>query len=246
MHEFILELCSTVHKGNYSDRRKELEDLLENHAWKSKEIKAVKTKLNRIISWIKDIFPDDSIRSTRFKNKSDFYSLFVVLLKLYNKKYVLLEKRANRIAGKFLLSFSKQIQNLDLKIRPYSEIKMSKTEEKLREYVISTRQATDSRKNREIRDRYLMSVLGEGFFLKSKDSRRTFNPIVKDILWTELIQKDKKPKCPNPQNNRKCPGYLTYSDAQVDHRFPWSKGGKTILDNARLLCSTCNIKKGNK
>lgn len=246
MHEFILELCTAVYSGNYSDRRKKLEGLLENNTWKTKEIEIVKTKFNRIISWIKDIFPNESIKTTRFKNKSDFYSLFIVLLKLFNDKYVILEKKANRIAGKFLLSFSKQIQNLDLKIKPYSETKMSKIEEKLREYVVSTRQATDNQKNREIRDRYLMNVLGKGFFLKRKDSRRTFDPTVKDILWTELIQKNKKPRCPNPEDNRKCLKYLAYPNAQVDHKFPWSKGGKTNLDNARLLCSNCNIRKGNK
>lgn len=246
LHEFILELCTAIHFGTYTDKRKKLEDLLENHSWKKREILMVKGKFHRIISWNKGIFPNDSIKSTRFKNKSDFYSFFVVLLKLLNNKYVIIDRKSNRIAGKFLLDFSNKIQNLDLKIKPFSDVKMSKIEEKLREYVISTRQATDNLKNREIRDRYLMNVLKDGFFLKRKDSRRIFDPIVKDLLWTELIKKDKKPKCPNPGKNRKCLKYLTYTNAQIDHIFPWSKGGKTSLDNARLLCAKCNIIKGNK
>ena len=40
--------------------------------------------------------------------------------------------------------------------------------------------------------------------------------------------------------------YLTYDDAQVDHKYPWSKGGRTKLENARLLCSSCNKSKGNR
>lgn len=248
LHEFILELCTAIHLGNYSDRRKKLEELvgMESHAWKRKELLNIKSKFNKILAWIRNIFPNDTIKVTRFKNKSDFYSLFVVLLKMLNNKYVTVDKRSNKAAGKFMLSFSKQIQNLDLRIRPYSEMKMSKIEEKLREYVVSTRQATDNFKNREIRDRYLMNVLKNGFFLRKKDLKRNFDPIVKDLLWSELIQKEKKPKCPNPEKSRKCFKILTYSNAQVDHKFPWSKGGKTNLENARLLCSSCNIRKGDK
>jgi hypothetical protein len=123
---------------------------------------------------------------------------------------------------------------------------MSKFEGKLREYVVSTRQATDNLRQREIRDKYLMGVLKVGFFLRQKDSIRNFDPIVKDFLWTELIQKSKKPKCPHPEKNKKCLRFLTFTNAQVDHKYPWSKGGKTVLENARLLCSSCNIKKSNK
>jgi len=32
----------------------------------------------------------------------------------------------------------------------------------------------------------------------------------------------------------------------VDHIVPWSKGGKTISDNLRTLCATCNVGRGNR
>lgn len=38
-----------------------------------------------------------------------------------------------------------------------------------------------------VRGIYLMSILKDGFFLKVKDAKRTFDQNVKDILWIELI-----------------------------------------------------------
>ena len=32
----------------------------------------------------------------------------------------------------------------------------------------------------------------------------------------------------------------------VDHIYPWSRGGKTVIDNLRTLCEQCNLGKGNK
>lgn len=36
-----------------------------------------------------------------------------------------------------------------------------------------------------------------------------------------------------------------YKELEVDHIDPWSKGGRTILGNARLLCKSHNASKGN-
>jgi len=36
------------------------------------------------------------------------------------------------------------------------------------------------------------------------------------------------------------------TEMHADHIIPWSKGGKTELDNCQMLCITCNLKKSNK
>ena len=37
-----------------------------------------------------------------------------------------------------------------------------------------------------------------------------------------------------------------YKKLQVDHKDPWSKGGRTTLANAQLLCEHHNKAKGNR
>ena len=245
LHEFILELCTAIHYGNFSDRRKRLDEYVSQHEWKTKEITKIEKQFNRVILWLKAIFPQHSIRYTRFRNKSDFYSLFVVLLNLIDKGYVTLDTKSNKIAGKFLKTFSQRVQELEPRIKPYGKhVNMTQQEQKLLAYVFSIRQATDGIRQRGIRHDYLLSVLKDGFFLKNKDIKRSFSQNAKDLLWSEL--KSDKPKCPNPRKNINCKKFLTYEDAQVDHKDPWSKGGPTTKDNAQLICSKCNISKGNK
>lgn len=43
-----------------------------------------------------------------------------------------------------------------------------------------------------------------------------------------------------------CHQHFTAEELTVDHIVPWSKGGRTELSNAQLLCRACNSRKSNK
>lgn len=43
-----------------------------------------------------------------------------------------------------------------------------------------------------------------------------------------------------------CHQHFATDELSVDHKTPWSKGGRTVLSNAQLLCRACNIGKGNR
>lgn len=42
-----------------------------------------------------------------------------------------------------------------------------------------------------------------------------------------------------------CKKAFDIKDMHADHVIPWSRGGKTKLDNGQMLCTTCNLKKSN-
>lgn len=43
-----------------------------------------------------------------------------------------------------------------------------------------------------------------------------------------------------------CDVSLTPENFHADHKVPYSLGGETAVYNGQALCSTCNLKKGNR
>lgn len=244
-HEFILELCTILYFQKYTDRRIKMEELLTNHTWTEKEIDRIRLKFQKVIKWMRNIFSDDIFVNTRFTNKSDFYSLFVVLNNLIENKYPSNNFKENKILGSTLLEFSKTAQIASSELRKYDVKSSLKSHDReLIQYIIATRQSTDSLGSRKIRNDYLQALL-KGFFLKRKDDKRIFDKNIKGVLWTRLLQRFNVPKCPNPDKNPNCKKILTYDDAQIDHVDPWCKGGRTTIGNAQLICSSCNKRKSD-
>ncbi len=60
----------------------------------------------------------------------------------------------------------------------------------------------------------------------------------KSDIISVLSQQDQK--CNHCKKN------ILEKDARGDHIKPWSKGGKTIIDNLQVLCPNCNLRKYNK
>lgn len=72
------------------------------------------------------------------------------------------------------------------------------------------------------------------------DPQRAFSKEIKDTLYA------KSPRCSYiDENGHRC-SETSYSKLEVDHIIPWANGGRTVLDNAQLLCKHHNTSKGNR
>ncbi|WP_313654515.1 HNH endonuclease [Planktothrix agardhii] len=65
--------------------------------------------------------------------------------------------------------------------------------------------------------------------------RRSFSPMQKLIILQRANY-----RC------EICGVMLTPDNFHADHKIPYSRGGKTEVYNGQALCSTCNLKKGNR
>jgi 5-methylcytosine-specific restriction endonuclease McrA len=100
-------------------------------------------------------------------------------------------------------------------------------QETCREYLLTVLQATDEVSQRRRREEILRGLLQNLF--EKKDSERSFSPEQRRILWNSSEAR----KC------QECSKVLTWSDLTIDHINPFSKDGRTQLDNAALMCRPC-------
>ena len=70
--------------------------------------------------------------------------------------------------------------------------------------------------------------------LPQKDPKRNF-----DEAQRQVIYRRDKGIC------QKCGKQCEWNDWEADHIVPWSKGGKTEIENGQALCPTCNSKKSD-
>lgn len=73
----------------------------------------------------------------------------------------------------------------------------------------------------------------------SVDEKRLFTIDDKRELLAQKESENEKYQC------EICKKWFFPEELQVDHIEAWSKGGRTVLSNAQLLCAPCNRKKSN-
>jgi hypothetical protein len=84
------------------------------------------------------------------------------------------------------------------------------------------------------------------------DSRRFFSIDIKQKLFNSLQSGRNGMKiCPKDVDNANgikygCGKEFAFKNFKVDHITAWCKGGKTTIENAQLLCDTCNKMKGTR
>lgn len=101
------------------------------------------------------------------------------------------------------------------------------------EYVENVEKRTTHKTTRQKRYEIVRELLIP--FLIAKAKRRDFNEEERRIAWENS---DKKCAI--------CGKKLDWEEYELDHKIPFSKGGKTSLENSQITHKSCNAQKSNK
>jgi hypothetical protein len=228
--ELISELLMSIHKGGVINKKLALDRAISNEDINAHTLH----KLSRIfvssLNNLRRIFPD--LRKTRFHQIADFYSLLMLVWEMRDSKYVLTNRKRNRIAARLLQEFSTGVDTLREQLKMVQPAKAS--QQLYADYLLTVQAGTDSAQNRQRRADILRGVLSSLFV--RKDEKRLFSSEQRRILW----HSEEKPRC------RRCRRLLSWDNFTVDHVLAHRKGGKTSLRNAQILCKSCNSRKGGR
>lgn len=227
--EFAAELLVTMASGDVINKKTAVDRVFATSSMTSAAIKKASAKTVGAINHVKSMFPE--LHTARFKQLTDYYSLVVLVSKLVQEGAVLADRARNRLAWDLLKAFGVEvdkIRELQRKLQP-----INPDTETYREYLLTVSQMTDDVSQRRRREQILRGLIGSIF--ARKDDQRGFTPEQRRILWSTSAEKE----C------TQCQTALNWADFTIDHIDPYSKGGKSDLENAVLMCRSCNSAKGS-
>jgi len=227
--EFVTELMVSMLRGTPVNKKDALDRVLAEGV-DGRKLKRLTSGCVRALKSAFAVLPD--LETTRFRNHSDFYSLVFALWSLAERGLVLKDRTALRRASALLHRLSSEVDSV-IETRRRSGDAAGVNEVGVR-YLAAVERSSDNAVQRGLRHEILIGLL-EGLFGK-KDARRMFSAEQRRLLWQSVDAKGCK----------SCGRSLDWSTFQVDHVRPHSRGGKTTLRNAQLMCGPCNSRKGDR
>lgn len=194
------------------------------------QINKQKVKVIRVLNLIKNMFP--RLKEIRFKQLSDFYILAVLIAKYVDEGLILSDKKRNKLAFDVLTEFSNGVDRTRLKQKKVEGVDEGDT--LFREYLLTVTAATDEISQRRKRMNIIDSLIRNIFAVK--DKQRGFTKEQRRIIWNSTDER----VCET------CGEALTWDDFTIDHIAPHSRGGRSEIENASLMCRKHNSAKGNR
>ncbi len=228
--EVVCELMVSIHRGDVINKKAALDRVMKADDFSARDTTKAARLTQQAVNRVMRMFP--RLATTRFSKVSDFYSLVMVVAQFEEEGLILTDRRRNRLAWDLLVTFSNKVDELRERQRRLQSVRPE--QELYRGYLQTVLQATDEYGQRKAREAILKGLLG-GLFAK-KDSQRSFTSEQRRLIW-------------NTSTTRKCTScgkMLSWTNVTLDHIDPYSKGGKSRIENAALMCRSCNSSKGNR
>lgn len=228
--ELIAELMVSFYRCALLDKKKALDTTMAAVKIDFQELTRAKKDTVAILKLICKYFPN--LKTTRFCKRTDFYSLAYLLWEFKTRGFVINSVTAST-AWEYLRDFGAAVDELREKQREMKRID-EVADASFKKYLETTAEGTDSLRQRKTRHEILEGLLKNLF--QEKDGRRIFSEEQRRVIWARSENK----RCDQ------CKMPLTFEEFTIDHIVPHSRGGKTSLSNAKILCRSCNSSKGNR
>lgn len=228
--EFCAEIILSLHQGDVLNKKAAVDRVMAAKAMPVAQLKKSTAAAFTTISLVAKMFPD--LSTTRFKQIVDFYSLVVLAGKFQIEGAILIDKQRNAMAWDLLKAFGVEVDKVREQQRKVQGA--GEGQENYRDYLMTVSQMTDDISQRRHREKLLRGIVGSVF--ASRDAQRGFTPEQRRLLWSSSADK----KC------KECGDKLSWGNFSIDHVDPHSRGGRSELANAALVCQPCNSAKGNR
>jgi hypothetical protein len=195
----------------------EHEEAFESDGTKAKKIK-------RTLDYLKTAFPNKTPELERYS----VISLYVLVSHLL-ERYV--AQNIHQELAEWFIGFESYR-------REQHQLSVDHCDPEIVQYQEKTSHSTDSEDSIQWRHNYLLRKFLESHpNLQLKDDQRLFTHDQRMAIF----RRDKG-IC---QVKAKCTGQeCSWDNWEADHRHPWSKGGKTTVENGQVACLPCNASKG--
>lgn len=231
--ELITELLLSVNAGMPLNKKTKIDEVIRGGGLSAAEVSQAAKDLRQAVSLVNLLLPD--LKTTRFHRLADFYTLVLLLYRLRSEGLSVTAHNSarNRLAGELLRSFGTAVDGVGEKIT--IGLPVLRSEETFRDYLMTVKEGTDSKAQRDRREKLLRGVLSGVF--EPLDHNRLFSETQRRILWHTSLKRTCV-FCKQP--------VLRWEDLEIDHVKAHIKGGSTKLSNAGLSHKKCNAAAGAK
>lgn len=226
--ELFAELLMSLNHGGPINKKTSLDRAIGNDNINGNTLSRLSREFVRTVRLVRRMFPE--LRQTRFHNSAEFYTLFLLVWQMDRERFLLTDRKRNRIAFELIKRLSTGVDTLREQLRKATPGKPA--QRLFQEYLLTVQGDTDSGANRERRATILRNLLWSLY--ERKDDRRGFTSEQRRIIWNT----EEKRLC------ARCKKPLEWEDFTVDHILAYARGGKTSLKNAQPMHRRCNSSKG--